>query len=324
MAPPPAQLIRDYEPILFFHPEERFFPSAAKRYLEQCALWKASAPFENNAQWGTAPVVAAKQLGAIDGEAPVFLGKGLPNGPFDYMQTPPDKECFLDMAGWEPAATPFPPADRYANLDRIDERYRNETALEQSERWYHAEFFDQARLRTLFGLAGGPNNFLDLFAAAAGRPPKLNDPALICYYLFFPGHDDGLAGCVGVPEAREYASFAGEWACVAVVLDRPTTSPSADYAPKWVGLTNRNIGIIKFNGEEVRVGMRLFPWNTADGTNVRVQVAKGSHALYLPGQVPEKVVPLTAVTRRPVPAAWPHRRRDKRIRSLRFPFPAHR
>ena len=49
--PPPSpaqlQLIRDYEPILFFHPEERFFPSDAKRYLEKCALWKASAPFEN-------------------------------------------------------------------------------------------------------------------------------------------------------------------------------------------------------------------------------------------------------------------------------------
>jgi hypothetical protein len=81
---------------------------------------------------------------------------------------------------------------------------------------------------------------LDLFAASGGRRATLNDPALICYYLFFPGHDDGLAGCVGVPEAREYASFAGEWACVAVVLDRPATSP--DYAPKWVGLTNRNIG----------------------------------------------------------------------------------
>lgn len=227
MSPPNAvqrQLIRDYEPILFFHPEERFFPSDAKRYLEQCALWKASAPFENKAQWGTTPVVPAGQLGAVQGDAPVFLGKGLPNGPFDFLQTPPDKECFLDMAGWEPAGTPFPPADRYANLDRIAERYRNEAALGQSQFYYHAEFFDKARLTTLFGLVAG-RNLLDLFAASGGRPATLNDPALICYYLFFPGHDDGLAGCVGVPEAREYASFAGEWACVAVVLDRPLTSP---------------------------------------------------------------------------------------------------
>ena len=72
MPPPtPEQLIRDYEPVLFFHggddtvPEERFFPSDAKRYLERCALWKASTPFLTLGDWGNNPVVEAGKLGAL-------------------------------------------------------------------------------------------------------------------------------------------------------------------------------------------------------------------------------------------------------------------
>jgi hypothetical protein len=61
MAPTPEQikLIRDFEPVLLFQgtgpsgePAERFFPSDAKRYLENCALWNAAAPFATRANWG--------------------------------------------------------------------------------------------------------------------------------------------------------------------------------------------------------------------------------------------------------------------------------
>jgi hypothetical protein len=70
--PPPTdeqlQLIKDFEPVLFFHggdatvQEERFFPSDAKRYLERCALWKASGPFLTLSDWGNTPVVEAGKL----------------------------------------------------------------------------------------------------------------------------------------------------------------------------------------------------------------------------------------------------------------------
>ena len=36
-------------------------------------------------------------LSAIEGEDDIFLGKGLPSGPFDFLETPADKECFLDL-----------------------------------------------------------------------------------------------------------------------------------------------------------------------------------------------------------------------------------
>ncbi len=50
-------LVRRFEPILYFHPEEKFFPSDAKRYIEHCALWKANssfagARFDRKDAWG--------------------------------------------------------------------------------------------------------------------------------------------------------------------------------------------------------------------------------------------------------------------------------
>ena len=301
MAPTPDQikLIRDFEPILFFHggdanvPAERFFPSDAKRYLEHCALWKAKDPFLTRDDWG-APVVAAGQLGAIDGEAPVFLGKKT-GAVYDFLETPPAEECFLDLGGWKQAGTPFPPTDGYADLDHLDELYQADSDLNASQFWYHAEFFDALRLRQLFDFAhgqGGPD-FMQLFAAHLGAPAILTDPALICYYLFFPGHEEGLSGCGGIAEARNFGSFAGEWTCVAVLFDKPLVGGA--FSPKLVGLTCRNVGTIKFLGGDVRNRMQIFLWSAmqTNATHPRFVVARGSHDFYLPGEVPGAVQPLT-------------------------------
>jgi hypothetical protein len=299
MAPTPEQvkLIRDYEPALFFFGRpggagaERFFPSDAKRYLEHCALWRARAPFLTRSDWG-APVVAAGKLGAIDGEADVFLGKRNSSGVPEYLDTPSDQECFLEMSGWKSA-------DHDADLDRLAARYASETEpeLKKSQFWYHAEFFDAARLRRLFGDAVDPGgsviDFNRLFEPRPDKPPVLTDPALICYYLFYPGHEESLAGCID-PEtgllyekARDFGSFAGEWSCIALLLER--TGSSAAYVPKWAGLSNRNVGVINVGGREVRSSMRILPWSAMqvfEGTHPRFAVAKGSHALYLPGETP--------------------------------------
>ncbi len=304
--PPPTdeqlQLIKDFEPVLFFHggdatvPAERFFPSDAKRYLEHCALWKASTPFLTLGDWENMPVVEANTLRALSNEGGVFLGKGLPSGPFDFLETPPDKECFLDLAGWEAPGSPFPSANRYANLDRIADLYNTDTDLNGSRFWYHAEFFDADRLRPLFNSALETGDtiihFIDLFS---GSNPFLIAPELICYYLFYPGHDEGLSGCPFVDQAKEFGSFAGDWTCVSILLDRP--SPSADRAPKWIGLSNRNTGIIKVGDKEVRTGMRVLLWSAAEvfqETHPRLAVARGSHALYLTTEQPSVVGPLTS------------------------------
>ncbi len=301
--PPPSeaqvQLIRDFEPVLFFfggdatRPEERFFPSDAKRYLERCALWKATTPFLTPSDWGNNPVVDAGKLGALPNEGDVFLGKGLPNGPFEFLVTSNEQECFLDLAGWRAPGSPFPAANRYANLDRIAELYRTDEALKKSEFWYHAEFFDDVRLRRLFDEADATGDTEIQFSELLSGQ-FLTGPALICYYLFYPGHDEGI-DCPYIDQATEFGSFAGDWTAVVILLDRP--SPSEEYAPKLIGLSNRNPGLIKFGGKEVRTGMRVLPWSAAEvleKTHPRLAVARGSHALYLTTEQPSVVGPLTA------------------------------
>src|ERR1700704_2353928 len=122
------------------------------------------------------------------------------------------------------------------------------------------------RLRHLFSNAVDPgDSVLDLtslFDPRPGQPPVLNDPALICYYLFYPGHEESLNDCLrfhpGLKSAIDFASFAGEWSCVALLLDR--SKPTTPYAPKWVGLTNRNLANTGATGQEVRTSMRLLTW----------------------------------------------------------------
>ena len=122
------------------------------------------------------------------------------------------------------------PVSQHANLDAIANLYRTDPKLKESEFWYHAEFFDADRLRRLFNsvLETGDTiiHFIDLFS---GAPPFLINPALICYYLFYPGHDEGLSDCPYTDQAKEFGSFAGEWACVAILLDSP--SPGEGRAP---------------------------------------------------------------------------------------------
>ncbi|HEY6670373.1 MAG TPA: hypothetical protein VI075_05510, partial [Methyloceanibacter sp.] len=128
----------------------------------------------------------------------------------------------------------------------------------------------------------------------ADRPALVTDPALICYYLFYPGHDEGLSGCSGVNEGKEFASFAGEWTCIAVLLDRPDAN--VPDAPKFVGLTNRNIGKIQVAGREERITMRIRPWSAMQllgNTHPRFEVAKGSHAYFSPGETPSDLDPRT-------------------------------
>jgi hypothetical protein len=287
-------LIRQYEPALYFSGppgapgSERFFPSDAKRYLEHAALHQAKAPFATRSDWGP-PIVAAGQLGAHDGEAAVFIGlKDAGASPqFPFLQTNAGQEHFLNVSGWT-----F--NDARADLDKMASLYAPnapDQGLNESQFWYHAEFFDAARLRHLFSNAVDPgDSVLDLtslFDPRPGQPPVLNDPALICYYLFYPGHEESLPGCEflpgqPVPTAVGFGSFAGEWSCIALLLDRGS---SASYAPKWVGLTNRNLGSISASGQEVRTTMRLLPWSAMQlyaDTHPRFFVGLGSHGLYLP------------------------------------------
>ena len=187
--------------------------------------------------------------------------------------------------------------------------------LHDSRFWYHAEAFDASRLRLLMASQDAPADFKALFPTLLA-PPEDGAPLLLCYYLFFPGHDEPLENCPSPAEAAMFGSYAGEWACISILFKcRPTGvniitgEPVGDDVcfPVAVGLTSRNVGDIGFLGGERRVGMRVYDWNSAietvdqdrgagkiRGAHPRVFVARGTHGLYPKESVLGEEVPFFA------------------------------
>jgi hypothetical protein len=304
VAPTPDQiaLIKRFEPILYFAPGERFFPSDVKRYVEHCNLWRAIDPtqqFATASTWGAAPVIPAGKIVVTASEAgsdDVFLGKKSASGGFEFLTSSPGQESFLDLFGWRPPDSVLTNASRYANIEAIANAYA-QGSLNDGQFWYHAEFFATDRLNSLFAtvLASGGHDFADLLRPHDTAAPVLNNPALICYYLFFPAHEEGLPACSSA-EALHFGDYGGDWACVPVLIDQPTTADP--FEPLFIGLTNRNIGLVKQpDGSEVRVGMRVKPWSDVPTTDApdhpSLAVAKGTHALYFRGETPTMVTPFT-------------------------------
>ena len=128
---------------------------------------------------GERPVVSE----ASDGVKAVFLGSA------PFTSDTADEERFLDPVGWVGGArVDADTANRYADLDRIFNAYQGDVpALAESRFWYHAEVFTATRLRGLLAPPQPDGNFQKFL--------KLTDPALVCYYLFFPGHVEPLEGC---------------------------------------------------------------------------------------------------------------------------------
>ena len=89
---------------------------------------------------------------------------------------------------------------------------RHAAILADSKYWYHVELFDNPRLRRLLSTVRAPNlvKVLD----------TLKDAALLNYYFFFPAHEEALvASCTNV-EAKEFGGFAGDWVCMALLLEK--------------------------------------------------------------------------------------------------------
>ena len=284
-------LVQRFEPLLHFHKDERFFPSDAKRYMEHSELWSAVGDLAANRgvqrtlkdNWGSSvgdhrsPLIARGAVSAEAGESGTFIGL---TGTFvadDQLQ-----ERFLNLAGWRGGDIVDAGSENgYADLDKIATAYNSTPAdggdqsLSDSRFWYHAEFFTADRLRNILGFGNqGENELLNAFNKAT------SDPALLCYYFFFPGHEEGLTGCVS-NAATSWTSCAGAWQCLAILLDRAT--PTDDYAPKFTVATNRSFRAVGFIGLDPRVGMTgVARWDKVStvGDHPMIFVAKGTHGLY--------------------------------------------
>jgi hypothetical protein len=271
---PVESLIRKFEPILFFDAAEGSYPSDAKRYLEHCALWKAAKPYDK-ASWSK--LVPAGQLSGTAAEP----GKSIGDAP-NSVDTPVE-ERFLELGGWlsrsgtaQPTVVGAPTANVYANRAEIRARYANVGALRDSQFWYHAELFDTQRLRSLAESVQHPELYKML--------QSTQNPALICYYLFFPEHEQAVVGASLT--ATEVGGYAGQWACVAVLLGR--RDPQDEYTvPNYIGFTGSPTippSSHAFDSER-RITIKVAEWTpalpvTTDG-HPHLHVSRGTHSLYL-------------------------------------------
>jgi hypothetical protein len=288
-AHPDEPLIRRFEPVLFLHDDEKFMPSDPKRFIEKANLWTTGTPPYDNATWGVGPT-----SGGVFPRTPrateVAARPGEPGLDLATLTITERRSSFLELGGWndeqlnhESAVTTVT-QNRYSDRGAIQVLYEGE--LKDSQLWYHAEVFDAARLSTLAGARPAPNL----------RPvlDQLTDPILLCYYLFFPAHEQTVE-CTSTPGA-EVSSHAGDWQCVAILLQRDPSGDAALHQPRYLGLTgSRPSGDVAYAfDDDERTVMKVAPWSTGgpgvtavpqttvNGRRLHphVYVSLGSHSLY--------------------------------------------
>jgi hypothetical protein len=285
-------LARQFEPILFFSANQRFFPADAKRYVERCALWRAQVPFEVKDSWGgkgapfpRAPIIDYGKISALACE---------PGTPLDSATLVDNQgeERFFDFKGWMDAARmPEPKVtatskNTFSNRDVIDTVYNKADAdggdqkLRDSRFWYHAELIEADRLRRLLATVRAP----DLVKVY----DTLKNAALLNYYFFYPAHDKSLANCTNT-EGVEFGSFAGEWGCLSLLLERADSA--SDYRPSFIGTSGRLLAAPSMpvaqaaddddTAKRTVMTVNAFGKAALNDGHPRIFVAKGTHALYL-------------------------------------------
>jgi hypothetical protein len=102
-----------------------------------------------------APIIDYKGIAAVNVEPGTFLGDNLVNTA--------SEERFLDLSGWKTAAGMDEPKvtaaskNTYSNRSAVATRYDTGGDLADSKYWYHAEMFDDTRLRRLLSTVRAPN-----------------------------------------------------------------------------------------------------------------------------------------------------------------------
>ncbi|MDF3283551.1 hypothetical protein [Gordonia sp. N1V] len=305
-APLAEQLALWFAPILHLHPAERFVPVDAKRYVENSAVWKAGSPFDTTSTWGgnpgdpypRRPVAEAGSVSARVGEPGESIG-GAKLG-----SVGPDVDTFLQFAGWTDAegtssdTVDIDSVTTYSDADGIAARYRDEPVLADSRHWYHAEYIEPDTL--LARAAADPRGLDKVLGTYVSRP------GLLCYHLFFPYHSESVGqdsgDCAGSITAQQALSHAGDWHCVAVLLDVPKNEPT-NAVPRLIGTTVSRLSADDGGVEppayssdpDAAVTMTVRSWRPTSGATAglpklagghpRIYVAAGTHSMYVsPGE----------------------------------------
>jgi hypothetical protein len=286
------KLIRRFEPILFLHENEKFYPVNAQRFVESANLWSTAAGSPSGkASWGSGPSTGgatfprtptAMKVSTVAGELGTFyLGS---------LDAEASAGSFLELGGWNNAMLVHESGvddttdNVYSDRDGIDVLYG--AGLKDSRFWYHAEVYDLTRLNAVAATISAPDP----------KPPLtgITRPVLLCYYLFFPAHVQSVECKEG--SGTEVSSHAGDWQCIAILLDGDPEGNADLLDPRYFGITGSKPAADipnAFDDEKLTV-MKVFAWTkpgpgasplpqtTAKDSRLHphVYVALGSHSLY--------------------------------------------
>lgn len=301
------ELIRAYEPILYFHPDEEFVPVKPEVYMEASALWCSQPPSHDKEDWTCdpddraafpyEPLIPKNGISVNpahdfegsddpdgDGVNEWYLGHQNPDGFLPYLVSNEERELWLNMAGWQGGdAVTADSENKSCNVERVRERWSTEDRLVSAGDWYYAEVEDLDTLSDILAIIreeDGPD---------LGQLLRdiLGEVWFIWYYFLYPVHQADMRGCEETIGAGEHGNYEGDWNAVGVIVRRPATLPweGGEFPhPEYIGFGRRARGQIEDFVGFLRQQMNVHNWVGGEvrrvGRHPKVYVAQGSHNNY--------------------------------------------
>lgn len=309
------RLIREYAPILFFHPEERFVPIHPLAFINQSALWRGNSTGKKEG-WGLGganfpnfprnPSIPRKGISLNpaedvegksdpdgDGVNEYFLGHTNQLGIQPYMRNVEAEQIWLDCAGWlDGDAVTKDSSNEACNLDELAQRFGKESTLLNGRYVFFGEVMELDETeRILVSLVSGSST-TDLIRKIVG------DAWLIWYYFLYPGHEEFLRRCENFFDKKSDGDYEGDWNAIAILVPKPAKLPWEEPNPAFsepahigFGVRLRGLGKDVADSEHLKQGMTIQEWKNVEhiGNHPRVYVSKGYHNNYAtPGVQPPR------------------------------------
>jgi hypothetical protein len=301
-----VRIAAHYAPILYFHPDEQFYPIRPEHYLWSAALWR-SMPSDKKEDWGEPPpgwprrpiiprlgisVDPAEDVQGSadpdnDGVNEFYLGHVGPDGVPIFITSHETTDRWLDSSGW---------ADSQEVTEHSQNARCNPAGAVQKWQetpgqfartfsdWYYAEVLEATDLQRMLLQIGE----VDGKAIGDIIRDMLGEVWIVWYYFLYPIHEEYLRRCEQVFEPDEKrGDYEGDWNAVAVVIKKPAVLPwdhgGSFESPLYVGYGVRLRGLGKdFAPSLFKQGMLIRPWSQTPriGDHPRVFVARGYHNNY--------------------------------------------
>ena len=239
-------LAATYEPILIFHPEEKFTPVNPRIYMESCAMW-CTEPGSGDAihskdNWGDCsgqssfprtPLIEQSNLSTDPSDAdpsdPVYIGERDDHGRPQYLASGDERLLWLDTTGWKrdtdewvvPSWTTDvteDSANREVSIDGAQDQYQSwreetEDGTRPAVDWYSAEVIDLNELEELI-VHSSEAVTLDSLKNV------IEEALVIWYYFLYPAHQEVTRGCERIAGVGRHGNYEGDWTAVGVVIHR--------------------------------------------------------------------------------------------------------